>query len=103
LEIEHLTMVFAQPSGEFEELKVTLAYTEKGAGTTIEGEASTVKGMASTRSASASAWTLLQGKSPVGTWELTLANSIHELFVQEKIEDVVFVITFSGMTPEYPV
>ena len=44
------------------------------------------------------------GKSPVGKWELALPNTseIRQMFKDEQIEDILFVITYSGRTPEWP-
>ncbi len=45
------------------------------------------------------------GLSPVGEWELALPNDqqTKNLFANEGIEDMLFVITYSGRTPDWPV
>ena len=44
------------------------------------------------------------GKAPFGEWELALPNTaeIRNRFKNEEIEEMLFVITFSGRTPEWP-
>jgi hypothetical protein len=48
------------------------------------------------------------GKSPIGDWELALPNTkeMKDRFGDqdgsEDIEDILFVITYSGRTPEWP-
>jgi hypothetical protein len=41
---------------------------------------------------------------PVGEWELALPTdeSVRSLFANEEIADILFVITYSGRTPEWP-
>jgi hypothetical protein len=44
------------------------------------------------------------GKSSFGKWVLTLpkTNEIKNRFKNEEIEDILFVISCSGRTPEWP-
>jgi len=44
------------------------------------------------------------GKAPFGEWELALPNTdeLKSRFQNEEIEDILFVITYSGRTPEWP-
>ena len=44
------------------------------------------------------------GKSPAGEWELALPDTeeMKVRFKNEEIEDILFVITYSGRTPEWP-
>jgi hypothetical protein len=44
------------------------------------------------------------GRSPVGEWELALPNTaeMKSRFQDEEIEDILFVITYSGHTPAWP-
>ncbi len=45
------------------------------------------------------------GKSAIGDWELALPNTpeIRNRFQNQQIEDMLFVITYAGRTPEWPV
>jgi hypothetical protein len=47
----------------------------------------------------------MQGKSPVGKWELQLpdTNQVKAWFKQGMIEDLALVVTFGGTTPSWPV
>jgi hypothetical protein len=44
------------------------------------------------------------GKSPFGEWEPALPNTaeMKSRFKDEGIEDILFVITYSGRTPAWP-
>jgi hypothetical protein len=68
------------------------------------GAANSIDGMISTLRGNASSWTSMIGKSPFGKWVLTLPNTqeIKNRFKNEEIEDILFVITYSGRTPEWP-
>jgi hypothetical protein len=59
----------------------------------------------STRRANGSNWLPITGdKPPIGEWELALPTdeTTKELFSKEEIEDILFVVTYSGSTPEWP-
>ena len=45
----------------------------------------------------------MRGKAPVGEWELVLPNTaaMRNRFKKEEIEDILFVVTYSGRTPEW--
>ncbi|PLS81992.1 MAG: hypothetical protein CYG59_05145, partial [Chloroflexi bacterium] len=73
------------------------------------GNATSIDGLISTRRANGTSWVEIVGMSPVGEWELALPNTdeIKNLFKNEKIEDIkiedmLFVITYSGRTPAWP-
>jgi hypothetical protein len=44
------------------------------------------------------------GKSPFGEWELALPGieEIRNRFKNEEIEDLLFVLTYTGRTPAWP-
>jgi hypothetical protein len=44
------------------------------------------------------------GKTPFGKWELAFPHTeeMKNRFKNEEIEDILFVITYSGNTPEWP-
>ena len=60
------------------------------------------EGVVSTRRAIGSAWVPMQGKSPIGTWELGFAGSIAPLVAAGSLDDVLLVVSFSGLTPPWP-
>lgn len=61
-------------------------------------------GLISTRRGNASAWLPLIGKTPAGTWELSLPNSeeLRSRFSNDEIEDLLIVLTYGGRTPAWP-
>jgi hypothetical protein len=101
LKIDQVLLYFAGASEETAEIKATLSFKPDGKEPSLGGEATAVDGMIGTRQ---TAWPLLQGASVVGEWELDLSNAaeIRTLFNDEKIEDILFVITYSGRTPHWP-
>ena len=70
----------------------------------VGGGATSIDGIISTRRGNAGSWTAMLGKSPAGEWELALPNTeeMKKRFEIEEIEDILFVITYSGRTPEWP-
>ena len=71
----------------------------------VGGEVSSKDSLYST-GGNASSWVgTITGKTPVGKWELVLPNTpeMRELFKKEEIEDILFVLTYSGRTPAWPV
>ena len=43
-----------------------------------------------------------RGTVPVGDWELALDPGAKPLFAGGEIEDILFIVTYSGRTPEWP-
>jgi Tc toxin complex TcA C-terminal TcB-binding domain len=87
------------------ELPITeLRFTEQGSQGTVGGTATPIDGIISTRRGNSGSWTSAIGKTPVGEWELTLPNTeeVRKHFQNEELDDILFVITYSGRTPEWP-
>jgi hypothetical protein len=108
LEINHVVLYFVRADGMEIEVPVThLRFTEKGRTGIIGGGATSIDGVISTRRGNASSWTSMIGKLPYGAWELSLNTNLpdgrapRELFKKEELTDILFVITFSGNTPEW--
>ncbi len=105
LKIDHLLLYFAGSDEELPEIEVTLNFSPEGnSGVSLGGSASAVDGIISTRRGNAGSWTLMQGETPCGEWQLDLSGNplLRSLFEDGKIEDILFVITFSGRLPEWP-
>jgi hypothetical protein len=105
LKIQQIQLYFARAEGTHFELPITeLRFTESGKQGTIGGSATPIDGIISTRRGNAGAWTALLGKSPVGEWELSLPNleEIKHRFHNEELDDILFVISYAGRTPEWP-
>jgi hypothetical protein len=106
LRIQHVVLFFARAEGTSFEVPVThLRFTEQGSVAAVGGGAASVDGVISTRRGNAGSWTAMIGKSPIGEWELALPNTteVKNRFKNEEITDILFVITYSGRTPAWPV
>jgi hypothetical protein len=105
LRIQHLTLHVARRDGFVEEVNVEeLRFTPAGETASIGGAAVTVEGSISTRRSNGVTWLGMQGKSPVGRWELRLPNTdiVRAWFKEGWIEDLALVVTFAGTTPVWP-
>jgi hypothetical protein len=105
LRIQHLTLHVARRDGFVEEVNVEeLRFTPAGETASIGGAAVTVEGSISTRRSNGVTWLGMQGKSPVGRWELRLPNTdaVRAWFKEGWIEDLALVVTFAGTTPAWP-
>lgn len=109
LKISNVVLYFVRADGVDIEVPVThLRFTEKGGTGTVGGGAASIDGVISTRRGNASSWISMIGKSPYGVWELSLVNNLpdgrasEELFRNEELTDILFVITYSGVTPKWP-
>lgn len=109
LKIQHIVLYFI--SGNLTPLEVPvshLRYTAQGEPGSVGGSATSIDGVISTRRGNAGSWTAMIGKSPIGEWELALPNTeeIRKRFGDDDnnqdIQDILFVITYSGRTPEWP-
>ncbi|WP_346294111.1 neuraminidase-like domain-containing protein [Sphaerothrix gracilis] len=110
LVLAEIVFYFVRVEAETSEITVeNLKFTEKQTGNTYECDvAVTQDGIISTASGKApSSWNELvdkSNKSPIGEWQLALPNTdnIRNLFQEERIEDILFVITYQGQTPPWP-
>ncbi len=98
LKIMHLVLYFLRKDGSEEVKNIKLSFTGN------EWEMpETVNGMMSTRQGHGTGWADFQGKQPVGEWILKLPNEdgLKQAFKDESIEDILFIITYEGVTPEW--
>lgn len=105
LKIQHVALYFSRKSGKTFEIPVTyLRFTEEGGQGAVGGGGQTIDGLISTRSGNGGSWTPIIGKAPFGTWELAFPDMpiMKSRFKNEEIEDILFVITYSGRTPDWP-
>jgi hypothetical protein len=82
-----------------------LRFTGQGSAGSVGGGAISIDGVISTRRSNAGSWTAMLGKSPFGEWELAFPDTeeIRNRFKNEDIEDLLFVLTYTGRTPAWPV
>lgn len=105
LKIAHVSLYFVRKEGFTQTIKVDhLLFTEAGRAGTVGGAANTNNGRISTRDANAGSWLAIQGRQPIGEWELKLPNEdvVKKWFKDEMIEDILFVITYGGTTAAWP-
>ncbi len=106
LRIQHLVLYLAPTNGQPVELRgARLLFKKEGDQTPVGGSADSIDGVISTRRANGSNWLPITGNAPpIGEWELALPtdDTTKNFFRNEEIEDILFVITYSGRTPEWP-
>jgi hypothetical protein len=110
LSIQHVSLYFVRQDGFTDSIHVeSLLFTEANRAGHVGGAATTNNGLISTREANGGSWLSMQSnptqsKQPIGKWELKLPNTdeVKDWFKNGKIEDILFVITFGGTTPEWP-
>jgi hypothetical protein len=104
--IRQVLLAVARAEGRtFEIGSVQLRLTPRGETVPVGGAVSgTTDGLISTRRGNAGAWVPLIGRSPAGTWELTLPNTeeMRNRFKNEEIDDLMLVLTYEGRTPGWP-
>ena len=107
IRIQHILMYVACKENAAFPHEVELKFKENGktdlpGGTARAGDTDSV---ISTRRSNAQSWIPIQGKSPAGEWHLAFTDveKTGIRFQNEEIEDILFVITYQGETPEWPV
>lgn len=103
LHIQELILYFARKAGSTFEVNIDrLCFTDQDGAGPIGGEASSKDGVISTLTGGVGSWASIRGKTPFGEWELALRQDMQSQFENEEIEDILFVITYGGRTPEWP-
>jgi Tc toxin complex TcA C-terminal TcB-binding domain len=109
LAIEHVALYFApaadEPPTSWEtDLRTTLAFKPDRGTPFPRQPAKPIRGVITTRSGvgNAQAWQALASKEPVGTWQLALPTGAKQIFEDEQIADIIFVITYQGELPAWP-
>jgi hypothetical protein len=108
LEVQHIVLFFVREEGVDVEVTAGLDFSPEESRGSFGGSATSIEGIISTRRGNAGAWTSMLGTSPVGTWTLDLTENlsdgrpVSEAIKNEEIEDILFVITYQGRTPEWP-
>ena len=106
LRIQHVVLYFVRKQGiPFEVPVEDFRFQDELSPGTVGGGAISIDGIISTRRGNAGSWTPIIGKSPEGHWTLKLPNT-HQMrnrFKDGQIEDILFIITYSGRTPSWPI
>ena len=103
--MQNLVLYLAPANGQPVEIPgVRLVFKKQADETPVGGPADSIDGVISTRRANGSKWLPITNETPIGEWELALPadNTTKNLFKNEESEDILFVITYSGRTPEWP-
>jgi hypothetical protein len=104
--IQQLLLYFAPTNGQPVEIRgARLLFKKQGDQAPVGGSADSIKGVISTRRANGSSWVPMTGTNPpIGEWELALPTdeTTKNLLRNEAIEDILFVITYSGRTLAWP-
>jgi hypothetical protein len=87
-----------------QEMRITLEYTPPSAPAPISAQAMLRDGLIATRLGNAGGWTSFIGKPGAGLWKMRLPEDepTRSLFRGEQIEDIIFVLTYSGQLPSWP-
>lgn len=100
LRIEHLVLYFVGADDSPLAIEVTNLLVSE---TSYGGAVSMDDGVISTRRSNAANWSLLLGESPIGDWTFNFPNTPEfiSLFEDEKINDILFIVSYSGDTPAW--
>ena len=102
--MEQVVLFFARAQGETSEITVTnLRFTPAGL-PTIGAGATTMSGVISTRRSNGTGWLGMLQRPPIGTWELKLPDTpaMRAMFRDQRIEDILFVVTYGARTAPWP-
>ena len=101
LGIQHISLYVARKDGNNFEIQIDdLSFAEINQAEISGGGTTTVNAISSTRNANGGNWSNLTGgnRKPFGKWRMSLPNTdvVKNRFKNDEIEDILFVITFSG-------
>ena len=102
--IEHIAIYFARRPGRNVEFEaVSLSFEQPGGGS-LGGVCGTANALVSTRLANGSGWLALRESAPFGNWRLSLPDTEQTMlwFKDGDVTDILFVITYAGRLPEWP-
>lgn len=105
LKIKQVQLFFSRAEGEIFEVEVEhLKFTPTGEDDSIGGGATTIDGMIDSNYGSGSSWISMIDEAPVGDWELALLDrpDVRSWFADQKIQDILLIITYGGRTPAWP-
>jgi hypothetical protein len=103
LSIQQVVLYFSRAQAQSFEVPVSsFRFKEQGVAGSLGGGATSIDGVISTRRGNAGSWIPMIGRSPMGDWELALPNNdeVRGRFANDEIQDILFVVTYSGRTAE---
>jgi hypothetical protein len=103
LRVEHVSLFAMRADALADELTIASLRYSSGGQTVTAAEVTTTEGVISTRRPGGAAWRVHTGSSPVGRWELQLADDelVRSWFRDGLVEDLVLVLTLAGTTPPW--
>ena len=104
INIQQLVLYFVLKDGKArKEIPITSLTFKGKEREAVGGGAITIDGIVSTRRGNSDNWRPIVGKTPFGEWELKLPNTdeMKKRF-NDEIEDILFVMTYSGRMPAWP-
>jgi len=109
LTIQQVVLYFARSEGSTFEVTAGLRFTPNdGSGTVGDADPqafpTSFGGVVSTRRGNAPGWVPMKRKTPFGMWELDLSGDqgVRAHLQNEEIDDILFVVTYSGYPPPWP-
>jgi hypothetical protein len=112
LRLQQVVLYFSRGDEAGFEVPATLRLRGSDTDPWVGGSAQSIDGIISTRRGNAASWLgMLDGRPPrppIGEWELNLraalddGRPVAQVLKNEDIEDILFVITYSGRTPPWP-
>lgn len=105
LKIDHVSVFFVCSSETSLNIDIELIFVESGTSNSLGGKVKLNDSFVSTRQPNTNSIKPLVGKKPFGNWVLTLEDNPanRKLIDDEKIDDILVVVTFSGKLPDWPV
>jgi hypothetical protein len=104
LQIRQVLLYFSRSQGSTFEVTAGLRFTPNDGGPTAAAAETSFDGVISTRRGNAPQWLPMIGLTPFGDWELDLTGdqTVRGHLQNEEIEDVLFVVTYSGYPLPWP-
>jgi hypothetical protein len=105
LTIQQVALYFVRAEDAAFEVSVShLRFVGQGYIGEVGGGATSIDGVISTRKGNAGSWTPIVGRTPMGVWELELPDTqeARDRFKNDEIAEMLFVITYSGRTSDWP-
>jgi hypothetical protein len=99
--VQQVSLFCLRQDGVVQELRViSLRHTVPGRETLATEEVRTTGGIVGTRRPSVAPWQIMVGQDPVGEWSIQLENTelVRASFKDGSIQDIVLVLTVSGLT-----
>jgi len=101
IKIENVLLYFSRKDSVKVEVDYLYFLSEDG-NPPLGGAAESDDGLISTRKGNASSWTSILGRPPFGEWKLAFPPEMIKRFKDNQIEDVLFVISYSGELLAWP-